>query len=575
MANAQSEPADDRLRWVTSFTAEHGRSPSVLHFGNVANNGYNNAKLLVDAGLDCDVLCADYYHIMACPEWEDADIEGTVADQFHPDWSSVDLQGFSRPPWFAQGPLDICLLYLIARKRQRRVVAGALWRMLLATCHLRPAGSTFAAKRLRFVWFTLSYLIWTICRFARYEPSFDVRGKYHRYTEGARHAGDRLLAVCRVALVMVVGLALLPLWLANLAVAGIVTALAIGKIPRWYFRTAMAPAKSIVRAVARLWGVGTANGSESPDDLAVSFEEAFPDRPDQLQASDIDVYAPVLPLFKELFSCYDIVEAYATCPIYPLLAGKRPYIAYEHGTIRDIPFEATPAGRTTAISYRLADYSFVTNPDCIEAARKLQLKEFCYVPHVIDRKYHQEVPATARKPIVFCPARHDWRDKGSDQVIRGFAEFAREADEFRLVMTNWGQDLDRSRQLIDELGIADRVQLIEPLPVIKMIRLIGESRILVDQFSGNCGGIAPAALSVGTPLVIHLDLSKYEWCWTQPPPYYDATDAGEICQALHAALTCNMDELRDKARIWVQENYWYKQVVREHLRVYDHLLRRD
>ncbi|MGB6043495.1 MAG: hypothetical protein WBF93_10100, partial [Pirellulales bacterium] len=146
---------------------------------------------------------------------------------------------------------------------------------------------------------------------------------------------------------------------------------------------------------------------------------------------------------------------------------------------------------------------------------------------------------------------------------------------FRLVMTNWGQDLDRSRQLIDELGIADRVQLIEPLPVIKMIRLIGESRILVDQFSGNCGGIAPAALSVGTPLVIHLDLSKYEWCWTQPPPYYDATDAGEICQALHAALTCNMDELRDKARIWVQENYWYKQVVREHLRVYDHLLRRD
>ena len=39
-----------------------------------------------EAGIDCDVLCYDYYHIMGCPEWEDADFTGSVTDDFRPEW---------------------------------------------------------------------------------------------------------------------------------------------------------------------------------------------------------------------------------------------------------------------------------------------------------------------------------------------------------------------------------------------------------------------------------------------------------------------------------------------------------
>ena len=72
----------EHMQWLGEFEKRHGRKPRVLHIGNIANNAYVNAKILNKAGLDCDVMCYDYYHIMGCPEWEDADIEGEIKDQF-------------------------------------------------------------------------------------------------------------------------------------------------------------------------------------------------------------------------------------------------------------------------------------------------------------------------------------------------------------------------------------------------------------------------------------------------------------------------------------------------------------
>ena len=61
----------------------------VLHVGNIGNNAYLNARFLRGAGVECHVLSYDYYDPLATPEWE----------------------GHERPPWFAQGPLDLCSAY--------------------------------------------------------------------------------------------------------------------------------------------------------------------------------------------------------------------------------------------------------------------------------------------------------------------------------------------------------------------------------------------------------------------------------------------------------------------------------
>src|SRR5262249_26912854 len=113
--------------WLDQFRSEHGRSPRLLHIGNIGNNAYNNAKLLNRAGFDCDVLCYDYYDIMGSPEWEEADYRGDIKNDFYPTWEGVELQGFERPRWFAQGPLLTCIDYLVTRREGRAAGAKRLW----------------------------------------------------------------------------------------------------------------------------------------------------------------------------------------------------------------------------------------------------------------------------------------------------------------------------------------------------------------------------------------------------------------------------------------------------------------
>ncbi len=84
---------------------------------------------------------------MGTPEWEDADFDGDVEDPFFPDWWNVDLKGFNRPPWFAQGRLPTCQSYLLAHRRGDRLRASLLWRQLRLEQWLR-CRSTAPARTL-------------------------------------------------------------------------------------------------------------------------------------------------------------------------------------------------------------------------------------------------------------------------------------------------------------------------------------------------------------------------------------------------------------------------------------------
>ena len=87
------------------------------------------------ADIEADVISPHYYHIMSCPEWEDAEFEGNYGDPVRPDWTKVDTKGFRRPNWFVQGPRPVAYSYFKSI-RQGRMFRALSYKLVLDTAAL-------------------------------------------------------------------------------------------------------------------------------------------------------------------------------------------------------------------------------------------------------------------------------------------------------------------------------------------------------------------------------------------------------------------------------------------------------
>ena len=113
------------------------------------------------------------------------------------------------------------------------------------------------------------------------------------------------------------------------------------------------------------------------------YAREFPSRVDKLSPQDYRDYLFILPLWKKLLRHYDFVIGYSTDGILPMFCEK-PFFAFEHGTLRDIPDQENRAGRLTSLAYRLAQHVFVTNFDCVGKAKILAPGRYSLINHPFD-----------------------------------------------------------------------------------------------------------------------------------------------------------------------------------------------
>ena len=217
----------------------------------------------------------------------------------------------------------------------------------------------------------------------------------------------------------------------------------------------------------------------------------------------------------------------------PLLAGV-PYIAYEHGTIRALPFEDSEAGRLCAATYREADQVLITNCDNIDAAEALELSRYRFIPHPVNertlpnRGFREELRKMCDADfVVFHPSRQHWEarrdpswEKGNDVFLRGFAKFHKNGrHRAAAILVNWGATVEASRELIRELGIERRVHWIEPQPHLAMAEYIEASDVVADQFYlGAFGSTTPKAMFLERPVLLNLDEDRHRWAFPELPP---------------------------------------------------------
>jgi glycosyltransferase involved in cell wall biosynthesis len=421
----------------------------ILHVGNIANNGYNNAKFLRRKGIEADIVSNDCAHIMAQPEWEDAEFD-EQPNEFHPQWHELDLGGFRRPAWFLQD------------ERTKN-----------------------APRRKR--WFKGQFHLESLLR----DPS---------------------------------GL-------------------------RW-----------ILQTYSR--GQGTMR--------LVDILKAHPHRRQ----------------FEAWFEGYDLIQAYALEPINAFLyAGRRPYVAFEHGTMRDIPFEDSSRGRLLTLAYQKAGKVIITNPDVIIAARRLGLTNYLFIPHPVDETKYVPRPTPLRarlmnryqtEMILFAPSRHDWDVKRSDLLLKAFARF-RKATRLApvLVLCTWGQEVERSKRLIADLSLDASVVWMPPLNKTKLIDFYNASDVVLDQFAiGTFGTVTPEAMACGKPVMLHFDRAVHEWCYTEMPPVVTARTETEIYERL-VELSGDpgyRNALGQASREWIVKHHGWELVADRQIAVYRELL---
>jgi len=282
------------------------------------------------------------------------------------------------------------------------------------------------------------------------------------------------------------------------------------------------------------------------------------------------------------FDDFSLTQAYGADIIIPYMLDL-PYIAYEHGTLRDLPFDGTARATLLCDAYKNAKTTIITNPDVITSVQKLGLKNYRYIPHAVDcDRFISSQNSLLRnqfnvqdKFVVVAPARQNWDVKGNHKYIEAFAELTNHTASCKLFICDWGQHRDLTKDLVQRLGLSEYVHYYSPCPKITSVHYYQLADIVVDQFeAGAFGGITPEAMACEKPILVYYKPSVHEWCFDSHPPVVNAQSVKEIADAL-IALSTNKEkriELGRLGREWVLKEYSTTQLVERHNQIYNQIL---
>lgn len=438
----------------------------VLHLGNILNNGYLNAKVLRRRGWPADAVGVDYWHVQGQPEWDEVEIIDPKIDHFNPDWSKVDLKGFTRPWWYH----DPLLAQLPEAAEHLRRKEAADYR------RVPPTGTA------------------------------------------AAHKAD-------------------PLW-------------------RRILRRALIPMGMIEARRAAMQQRRLAEMRQRDDvtwrNLVNEFAHHYPDWPKKLSPQDIADQSARALWHRPLFDLYPLVQGSGLDPINVLIARPDlPFVCYEHGTMRDFPYEDSARGRLYALALKKAQRVIITNQDANLSAARLGITNYTFIPHVVDETIFRPFESQRRQgllqqygcdSIVLAPARHHWKHappgmenswfKRNDIAIRGLGRLFSIKPHLKtlVIFFEWGQEVALSKALIKEFGFEDRVRW-EPISSKRVMSdFYNAADVVLDQFNdiGVFGTVVPEALACGKPVLLNFKREQHIWCYGEPPPCVDARAEEQI-----------------------------------------------
>lgn len=515
----------------------------ILHVGNIANNAYQNAKMLNKLGLDCDVLSYDYYHAMGCPEWDDSGFSGEIENMNFPEWKKVDLHGFKRPKWFISGPLWICIQYSMAKRKKRKIRAFILWKLLEWTQNeiARNKDSNN----------------YTILKLTNYKNSLLVF--FLHLSSVIMSFMYRIFKVFR--------------WSSNIKKG----------LLRLYNKIIEGRRKHI-----NVINQDTNKINSIMQKIENDFKNYFPDKKCEF-GEKTRALIQMSKSFKDIFNEYDVVFAYATNPIWLYLIGYENYIAYEHGTIRDLPYEEDEFSKLMLLAYAKARAIYVTNVDCYDSAKyiakALSTPIVCGLHGIDIDTMIQRMEACEREQIIpnlgikfkgadiifFCPSRHSWDEKlqlflkGQDKVLRAAKKILNEYKNFKIILVRAGNDVDKVEKIIEDINLEEHVIWIDPVQKLELYKIYIYSDAVIDQFfTKSYGAITFEVLAAGSSLISIDANEQYQVeFFGDTLPYFACRNEMDIYNAMKEVIerSNNYCKYTSVSREWVREHHSNNQII--------------
>lgn len=279
-----------------------------------------------------------------------------------------------------------------------------------------------------------------------------------------------------------------------------------------------------------------------------------------------------------------------------MLPAARPYVTFEHATMRAVPRRTTPDQELLAVAYQHADWNIITNADCIEAAEMLGIRErSSFIPHPLDEDkfspgdapFGDAIKAAYGSELLFyAPARSSFNEvsgtKRNERLIYAFARYVNEAEpagspRATLILSAWGEHYREVEALCETLGIHDRCKWVTCLPKLKVLDLYRACDIVFDQFSetvGSFGTVTAETMACAKPVVTHVNPDVHRWCLDELPPVCNALRVGEIYDWM--VRLAGDPELRARkgveGRAWIEKYHGWRRVAEMHRDLYERVL---
>jgi glycosyltransferase involved in cell wall biosynthesis len=525
---------------------------------------------------------------MSCPEWEDAEFEGEVEPN-QPNWWGTSLKGWSRPEWFAQGPADACVNYQHARALGLTRLSKLLWTYLEARSlgHVRymakVEGKPVQKLPLRFMLAIAAaeglglHKVWEPASKGRPQAPPSVPAPQADDPDGLapRHPGSAWRAALR------------PLVRALFSVLRVVKRAAV--------LTARLLGQAAVKlAVATLGAPHRAEAARLrgwTDEAALGERDrAFADRLDVLRGhcdglpdaerARVEAYALDHPRrFFRALTDYDIVQGYAIDGFIPFMNGLSRYVSYEHGTLRELPFEASFYGAVTRSAFLPAPAVFVTNSDVMPSTVRMGLDpaRIVCLPHPfheekIDRflSDHPHLVPPEGPAVFFSPTRQHWKDtsgswtKGNDVFLKAAGEVVAEGHDLRIILVEWGKEVEASKALIEELGISDKVTWVPTRQKHELWEAYAQAHAVVDQFTlPALGAVGVEVMALGRRLITAIDTDQLARFFGEAPPCLHATTVDECAARIREVITDRQDAAGRGAAVrqWIKSRHSAERIM--------------